>query len=54
MSERDEQHESEFECEGCGQYFNGYGTLSHHTERCQKFLLLNGDDRDPPDDYHGE
>lgn len=42
MSE--EQHESDYECPGCGLYFNGYGTLSHHTERCQKALLLDGDD----------
>lgn len=40
MSERDEQHESDYECPGCGQQFNGLGTLSHHTERCQKALLL--------------
>lgn len=39
-----EQHESEFECPGCGQQFNGFGTLSHHTARCQKALFLDGDD----------
>ena len=39
MSDR-EQHESEHECPGCGLHFNGHGTLSHHTERCQKALLL--------------
>lgn len=35
-----EQHESEHECHGCGMQFNGLGTLSHHTERCQKSLLM--------------
>lgn len=39
MSERDEQHESEFECPGCGRFFNGPWSLSYHTERCKKFLL---------------
>lgn len=41
MSE--EQHESEHECPGCGLQFNGHGTLSHHTERCRKALLLADD-----------
>lgn len=43
MSEHDERHESEYECQGCGKQFNGYGTLSHHTERCQKALLRDED-----------
>ena len=45
--------ESEYECPGCGRYFNGFGTLSHHTARCQKALLLDGDDvenNDCPED----
>ncbi|MCY1407691.1 hypothetical protein D9M71_229980 [compost metagenome] len=44
MSEHDERHESEHECPGCGQQFNGFGTLSHHTERCQKALAMLTDD----------
>lgn len=44
MSEPDEQHESEHECQGCGMQFNGFGTLSHHTARCQRALLLDSDD----------
>ena len=47
--------ESDFECPGCGQQFNGYGTLSHHTARCQKALLMDGDDFDPPEpEFEGE
>lgn len=49
MSEPDEQHESDFECPGCGKQFNGPWSLSHHVERCQKALRLEGDDVDPQD-----
>lgn len=41
--------ESDYECPGCGLYFNGFGTLSHHTARCQKALLLDGDDVESSD-----
>lgn len=41
MSEIGERHESEHECQGCGQQFNGLGTLSSHAERCTKLLLLS-------------
>lgn len=43
--------ESDFECPGCGMYFNGFGTLSHHTARCHKALMLEGDDPGELDDY---
>lgn len=46
-----ELHASEYECPGCGLYFNGYGTLSHHTERCQRALMLDGDDVGEPNEY---
>lgn len=44
MSEPDEQHESDFECPGCGRQFNGPWSLHHHMERCPKALLLDGGD----------
>lgn len=42
----DEMIESEYECPGCGMQFNGWGTLSHHTARCVKALLLSEEDSD--------
>ena len=45
----DEMIESEYECPGCGMQFNGWGTLSHHAERCVKALLLVDDDGDLED-----
>lgn len=44
MSEPDEQHESDYECPGCGQQYGGPWSLYNHTLNCQKALLLDSDD----------
>lgn len=44
MSERDETPESAFECPGCGKYLSGPWSLHLHMQRCQKALLLEGDE----------
>lgn len=44
-----DDNESDYECPGCGMQFNGWGTLSHHTARCVKALLLSEEDSDGPD-----